>query len=395
MRLRILLLFIIFLFALEGMPSEQAQYKSLPEIEPEGDAARIVIFSDTTCEECLELKTKILPKLMEKYPNQIACRIYEIDHVANFLLLDRFEKKYAKAENEVPILFMDEKVRSGLEEEVKKYLEDDIKASLDHGGNPWAEPAPEDQSISDTEKMSNKLKSLTLIAIIGAGLSDGINPCAFTTIIFLISYLSILGRKKREILLTGLFYTVAVFLTYLALGFGLMSLVMRIVNISLASKILYGVTALVAFTVAFLSFRDYTLARKGRFKDMTLKLSESMQKRIHKSIHSKVRNLGIISAAIVLGVLVALFELPCTGQLYLPIVTALSDPSLRSMALPYLILYNIMFIIPLIIVFIVAYYGISSESIGERFKRNIGLIKILMGIMFIIIGCLLVYMAIH
>jgi cytochrome c biogenesis protein CcdA len=374
---------------------EEVKFTLLPEVEPTGEVARIIIFSDTTCEECQELKTRILPKLMEKYPGQISCRIYEIDNVENFLLLDRFEKKYGKAENEVPILFMDKKARSGLEEEVKKNLEEDIKASLAHGGNPWSEPAPEDTSTSNAEKINKKLESLTLIAVIGAGLSDGINPCAFTTIIFLISYLSVLGRKKREILFTGFFYTIAVFLTYLALGFGLMSLVRRIVNISYASKILYGVTACVAFGVAFFSFRDYTLARKGLFKDMTLKLSESMKKRIHKSIHSKVRNLSIISAAIVLGVLVALFELPCTGQIYIPIVTALSDPGLRPKALPYLILYNIMFIIPLIIVFIVAYYGISSESIGERFKRNIGLIKILMGIMFIIIGCILVYMAIR
>jgi cytochrome c biogenesis protein CcdA len=374
---------------------EEAQFKSLPEIEPEGEVARIIIFSEPTCEECQELKSKILPKLFKQYPDQIACRIYEIDSVPNFLLLERFEKKYGKAENEVPILFMDEKVRSGLEEEVKKHLEEDIKASLAHGGNPWAEPAPEDLSSSNTEKISKKLDSLTLLAVIGAGLSDGINPCAFSTIIFLISYLSILGRKKKEILMMGIFYTFAVFLTYLGLGFGLMSLVQHIINnISLASKILYGVTACIAFVVAFFSFRDYTLAKKGRLKDMTLKLSDNMQKRIHKSIHSKVRNLGIVSAAVVLGALVALFELPCTGQVYLPIVTALSDPALRPKALPYLILYNFMFVIPLIVVFLVTYFGISSENIGERFKRNIGTIKILMGFMFVILGGILIYLAI-
>ncbi|MBN1902239.1 hypothetical protein JW926_13020 [Candidatus Sumerlaeota bacterium] len=392
---RNILFFIIFVFTAWGGLSEEAQYKSLPEMEPTGEAARIIIFSESTCEECQELKSKILPKLIEKYPSQIACRIYEIDNVANFLLLDRFEKKYGKAKNEVPILFMDGKARSGLVKEVRKYLEEDIKASLAHGGNPWAEPAPEDSSTSNGEKINKILQSYTLFAVIGAGLADGINPCAFTTIIFLISYLSVLGRKKREILQTGIFYTAAVFLIYLALGFGLMSLVQKIADTYFVSRILYGVTACVAFVVAFFSFRDYALAKKGRFKDMTLKLSEGLQKRIHKSIHSKVKNLGIISAAIVLGALVALFELPCTGQTYLTIVTALSDPSLRTKALPYLILYNFMFIIPLIIVFIVTYYGISSEKIGERFKRNIGIVKILMGVMFIIIGCILVYLALH
>ena len=379
----------------ETQPATKEVYKSLPETEPQGVVARIIFFSEPTCEECAELKSKILPKLFEKYPGQISCRIYEIDQVDNFLLLDRFEKKYGLAKNEVPILFMDGKVRSGLEEEVKKLLEEDIKASLAKGGNPWAEPAPPEEKIKKEDAIKKRLESVALLALIGAGLSDGLNPCAFTTIVFLISYLSIIGRKRKEVLKTGIIYTMAVFITYLALGFGLMTIVSRIVNIALASRILYGATAVVAFAVSYLSLRDYLKARKGQFKDMTLKLSDGMQKRIHKSIHDKVKNLGIITAALVLGVMVALFELPCTGQMYLPVITALSNPNLRSRAIPYLLLYNLMFIIPLIIVFIVAYFGVSSESIGDRFRRHIGAIKIAMGGIFLALGCVLVYMALH
>jgi len=395
----IILIVILTAFLFPALPETQPEtkevYKSLPEIEPEGAVARIIFFSEPTCEECAELKSKILPKLFEKYPGQISCRIYDIDNVDNFVLLDRFEKKYGIAKNEVPILFMDGKVRSGLEEEVKKFLEEDIKTSLAKGGNPWAEPAPEEKKITKEDMVRSRLKSLTLVAVIIAGFSDGLNPCAFTTIVFLISYLSIIGRKRREVLKTGIVYTVSVFITYLALGFGLLTIVSRVVNIALASRILYGATSVVAFVVAYLSLRDYFIARKGQFKDMTLKLSEGMQKRIHKSIHDKVKNLGIITAALVLGVLVALFELPCTGQMYLPIVTALSNPRLRSLAIPFLLLYNLMFIIPLIIVFIVAYFGVSSESIGDRFRRHIGAIKLAMGGIFLALGCVLVYMALH
>jgi len=106
-----------------------------------------------------------------------------------------------------------------------------------------------------------------------------------------------------------------------------------------------------------------------------------------------VRNLGIMTAALVLGILVALFELPCTGQMYFPIVTALTNPHLRSRALPYLILYNVVFIVPLIIVFSVAYYGVASQTIGERFKRHVGTIKIIMGIIFLLLAAILFYMA--
>jgi len=385
-----ILVFLVFSLRLFG-----EEYQSLPETEPQGNVARIIIFSDKTCEECHELKTEILPALLKKYPNQIACRFYDIDNVSNFLLMERFEKKHGKAQNEVPILFLDGKVRSGLKEEITEQLEQDIKIALAKGGSSWLEPAPETAGSSESEEMDARLKSITLVAILGAGLSDGINPCAFTTIIFLISYLSLIGRKKKEIIQTGIVYTTAVFLTYLAMGIALKDIINRIVNITSVSKIIYGVTAGIAFLVAVLSIRDYTLALKGRYKDMTLKLSDGMQKRIHKSIHDKIKNLGVVTAALVLGILVAMFELPCTGQIYAPIIIALSYPQLRSRALFYLVLYNLMFIVPLVFVFIVAYFGVSSKSIGERFRRHLAIIKLVMGIVFLLIGGVLVFMAIH
>ncbi len=339
------------------------------------------------------LEAKILPELLKRYPGQVAFRIYDIGDVSSFALLDHLEARYGKAKNSVPIVFIAGKVRSGIGE-IRENLEADIQAALERGGNPWPSPAHRKNASSDTDVVKRRLKSLTLVAVIGAGLSDGINPCAFTTIIFLISYLSIIGRKKRELLKTGIIYTAAVFVTYLALGLGLMTIVSRLVNIRLASRIIYGATSAVTAAVAILCLRDYVLARAGRFREMTLRLSDETQKRIHTTIHTKLRKLGIVTAALVLGVLVAMFELPCTGQIYLPIIAALSNPHLRPVALPYLVLYNLMFIIPLIMVFVVAFYGASSQNIGTVFRRHLGAIKLVMSAVFLIITGVLIYMAI-
>lgn len=371
-------------------------YANLPLQEPQtGAIARIVFFSDITCEECQEMKAKILPDLIKKYPAQIACRIYDINNTANFAILDRFEKKYGRAKNEVPIIFIDGKVRSGFLQEVKPNLEKDIQDAIAKGGSLWPEPAPIEPAVSDTDVVKGRLESLTLLAVIGAGFIDGFNPCAFTTIIFLISYLTLLGKNRSAVLRTGIIYTIAVFLTYLALGFGLLTLVSRLVNIRMASKIVYGITGVVTLGVAYFALKDFLKARRGEFREMSLKLSDDMQKRIRQSIHNKVKNLGMITGALALGVLVAMFELPCTGQVYLPIVTALSNPQIRSRALPLLILYNLIFIMPLIVVFLIAYFGISSQTIGERFKRHIPTIKFVMGIFFIALSGVLFYMALH
>lgn len=453
----------IFLILLITLPftliaqDQEFGYIQIPETEPSGEVARMIIFSDRTCDECLDLKNKFLPELMKKYPGQIASRIYYFndDPEEALVLCYQYELKFGLAEGDPPIIFMDGKVLSGYGKEFKEKLEQYIVQSLEQGGNFWPEPAPSDfegtpactptptpvdadasttriplpkptpeevtvipertipnptpeptvisgRSRDNDEKKSyvtkvveRKLDSLTFMAVIGTGLIDGINPCAFTTIIFLISYLSVIGRNRKQILQTGIVYTLAVFATYLALGLGMMHIVQSVIEkIPNAGVFVYGITAFVTFIVALLAFRDFFLARKGRFKDMTLQLSDDMKRRIHKSIHSKIKGLGIISAALVLGVLVALFELPCTGQVYLPIIAALSNPQLRSKAIPYLIVYNLMFIIPLIIVFIVAYYGVSSKTIGERFKHNVALIKFIMGIVFLLLTLMLIFMAV-
>ncbi|HPB32302.1 MAG TPA: cytochrome c biogenesis protein CcdA, partial [Candidatus Sumerlaeota bacterium] len=414
---------ILMILAATPAALAQVKYHSYPEPEPDGEVVRIIIFSDKTCEECVELKNKTLPELVKKYPGKIATRTYYFNDAPDqvMTLSVRFEDRYGIAEHDPPILFLDGKVRSGFAEEVKPNLEKDILAALEKGGTPWPEPAPRTQRLSDspttatqtpggtypadtaatatatiavttqtppppgeysdTEKefvtrvTREKLGHLTLLAVIGAGLTDGINPCAFTTIVFLISYLTMIGRNRRDILKTGIVYTTAVFLTYLALGFGMLKIVEGLfTHIKFASKIVYWLTTFVTLCVALLSLRDWRLARQGRFKEMTLKLSEDMQKRIHKVIHERMRGFGMISAALILGALVAMFELPCTGQVYLPIIAAISNPGLRTKALPYLILYNLMFIIPLVLVFVVAYCGVSSKAIGERFKDNVATI---------------------
>ena len=94
--------------------------------------------------------------------------------------------------------------------------------------------------------------------------------------------------------------------------------------------------------------------------------------------------------ALIIGFLVTLFEVVCTGQVYLPtIVFMLKDPTLKANAILYLMLYNLMFITPLIIVFRLAYFGVSSERFNSFAQKNVILSKALMTLLFIGLGILL------
>jgi len=95
----------------------------------------------------------------------------------------------------------------------------------------------------------------------------------------------------------------------------------------------------------------------------------------------------LVVGGLILGVLVTLLESLCTGQMYLPtIMFAVSDPALRNQALGLLLLYNVAFILPLIVVFVLAYMGIRSEKLASFSRNHVALVKVLLGIAFLALG---------
>jgi cytochrome c biogenesis protein CcdA len=104
---------------------------------------------------------------------------------------------------------------------------------------------------------------------------------------------------------------------------------------------------------------------------------------------SKLRN--YIASAVISAVVVAFLEFSCTGQVYIPtifFVSGLSD--LKFRALWFLILYNIAFIIPLIVLFLLAAFGLSSEKLYGFMRRRTLFLKIATAIIFLALAVALV-----
>ena len=70
------------------------------------------------------------------------------------------------------------------------------------------------------ERSVDRFKQFSLWGVLIAGLIDGLNPCAFATIVFLVSYLSFLGKQSKEILTYGIIFTLGVFIAYIIAGWG-------------------------------------------------------------------------------------------------------------------------------------------------------------------------------
>jgi cytochrome c biogenesis protein CcdA len=224
---------------------------------------------------------------------------------------------------------------------------------------------------------------LAILPVIGAGLIDGINPCAFTTLIFLLASLALAGRGRREVLVIGALFSLAVFLTYLAIGFGFFAALRAASVVPLVSTILRW--ALVAVLVAFagMSVYDYTLIRRGRPTEILLQLPAPLKRRIHASIRTRVRTAALAGSSLVLGFLVSVFEFACTGQVYLPTLAYLARVQRQIDAVGLLVLYNLCFVAPLLAVFGASWLGVSSGRITALFQAHMGKVKLGLAAVFI------------
>jgi hypothetical protein len=92
---------------------------------------------------------------------------------------------------------------------------------------------------------------------------------------------------------------------------------------------------------------------------------------------------NLLFAAVGIGITVTLFEAACTGQVYLPaIVLMLNDPLLSERAWLWLVVYNLLFIAPLLVIFTLSYIGISSSSYANWSKLNYGKTRIALTLLF-------------
>lgn len=254
---------------------------------------------------------------------------------------------------------------------------------------PWEKVTRE--ALEKGEKnIVERFRRWSLSAVLVAGFIDGINPCAFATIIFLVSYLTFVGKKGREILLYGIVFTSGVFIAYLLVGMGLMTFLHQLNSFPLISKGVYLFIALFALTLGVISLYDYVLFRRGQVAKWKLQLPMGLKKKIHEIIREQARFKGGLLATFGAGFIIAVCTVICTGQVYLPTIGfVMAIPELRKNAIFNLVLYNIMYIVPLVGVFVLTFFGVTSEKMAAITKKHTGTVKLLTALLFLALAGLL------
>ena len=218
---------------------------------------------------------------------------------------------------------------------------------------------------------------ITLPLIIGSAAVDSINPCAFAVLIFLVMYLMTM-KSKKHMLTIGLVYITAIFIVYYLAGLGLLSFVH---SIAITKYFYYG-SACLSILFGLINIKDFFWYGRG----ISLAIPESKKELLNKYILR-----ASIPAAIILGVLVALFELPCTGGVYLAIISLLADRETIWQAAAYLLIYNLVFILPLLAIILGVYYGIPPERVEKWRKSQKKLMRLAIGLVMIALGVIMIY----
>jgi len=236
-----------------------------------------------------------------------------------------------------------------------------------------------------------RFRSFGLPTILAVGLVDGLNPCAFATLVFFVSYLTFMGRRGREVLAAGAAFTLGVFLTYLGVGIGLLKFLAALPFLGAVSRWVYGLTAVLCLFLAAGSLYDWWQARRGRLDEMRMKLPTRLRRWINRTVREGAGIRAFVPVTFVTGVVISIIELACTGQVYLPtILFVLGVPELRLQAGLYLLLYNLMFVLPLMVVFVLAYFGTTSQQLGLFIHRHTATVKLATAGLFVLLAAWMV-----
>jgi len=220
-----------------------------------------------------------------------------------------------------------------------------------------------------------------LATVITTAAIDSINPCAIGVLILMISVMLAGKQSTKRMLLLGGLYVSSVLVVYLLAGLGLMYYFSTLPLI-LAEYISIAVGLLIIIA-GLLEIKDYFWY--GRW--FSLQIPPAFAKMIH-NYSSKSTIFGVIF----LGAFVSAVELPCTGAPYLAIITLLSQ-NFDFNAFLLLVLYNIIFVMPLIIILILVASGMKLHDIKKWKQANRSYMRLLIGLLLIALGWMLMLIA--
>ena len=326
------------------------------------------------CSHCDNIKP-VLAGVQSRYPDLDLEQLEVYHNATNQALFLAMDQNLGITSAGVPTIIIGDQALVG-EDQIRDNLERVIQQA--QAGTLAAAPAGTGNgNVTATKNCPGTFTTLTVPLVIFCAGIDSINPCAFSVLIILL--LSIIALQNcRQVLIVGVTYIAAVFLFYFLSGIGIFSFV----HLSGISGLIATAAAVIAIVLGLVNIIDAAWKKEG----FILAIPESKKPVIERYIST-----ATLPAAFVLGVLVGIFELPCTGGIYLTILSLMSSTMTLSEGIPWLLLYNFIFILPLILILLAVVFGIPPERVNTWRLENRRMLRFAIGLAMILVGILIIF----
>jgi len=338
--------------------------------------ACVYFFYGNGCPHCAKVEP-FLEQLEQKY-NYLKIKKFEVyDNRENLLLLNNYFNAFNVPENNrgVPVVFLKNKYLVGDTPIIENLEKEIIQGNASECPSLNNEKKEVPGILGPTSSLQGIWQPSFILTVIGAALVDSINPCAIAVLLILLSVLLATGNRRKA-LIVGFSFILSIYVWYFLFGLGLFSAL----QVSGLSYWFYKIVGLIAIIVGLANIKDYISYGAGGF---VMEIPRSWRPTLKKILSGIITPIG----AFIAGFIVCLFELPCTGGPYIFILGLLAEKTTFYAAIPILLIYNLFFVAPLILITLLLYFGFTTtEKANEWKERNLRLLHLIAGIILLVLG---------
>ena len=336
------------------------------------DLPTMQFFWAENCPHCLQAKT-FIEKLQREYP-QLKVDSYEIwNNRKNFQKLIETSERFGNATVSTPTIVFGDNIWYGFPPDTGQQIETAIAQHL----TATKAPAAVSQTIPFWGQIDDQQHSLTVLALVLGGL-DSFNPCAFFVLLFLLSLL-IHAHSRRRMLLVGITFVCFSGIIYFLFMAAWLNLFLLAGNLHLLTAAAGGLAVL----ISLVNIKDFFFFKQG----VTLSIPEQAKPKLFARMRRLVgadRLATVLLGTVILAVAANSYELLCTAgfpMVFTRLLTLQHLPAWQHYA--YLALYNLVYVLPLLVITITFSWTLGSHKLTEREGR---LLKLVSGLMMLQLG---------
>lgn len=340
------------------------------------------------CPECRQVRDEILPLVEARYAGLVEIRHLNMEYPLYGSAIGRLLRRIDGLDAPVHLVIGGERVLSGWEairDNTQSVIDDALASGLS---------GALDLAVTDEYETVLDLHGAALIwMVIAAGVADAVNPCAISTLVFLVSVLVSLKLSWGRVLLVGVAFCLGIYITYFAIGVGLLHGLRLVLDRWDIALWFDRVLIVAVLALAGISLYDAVrYLQTGDAASVVLQMPESMKRRSRNVVRTWRKGGAGLMAAFFLGAVIAVIEGICTGQVYVPTLALIARQgeggSLYAWGL--LALYNLMFILPLLVILALTRFVSRMETWLAFGRKEVLAGKIILALFFLALAAVMV-----